>query len=170
MDNVIRGMQKYSGCYKMERRFETWWGEGLFSIYLILLATLGSGVFLSSLQQKWVLEAEKCFWGVEHSQWPLYPRGKRPGTQWIRGRVGPRALLDAVEEGKISWPAWNSTPPVQPVAGQYTDRAILAISSITENRHKLEFKKTMACRFVITSICLFDLRFSQRWLPRHDTV
>jgi hypothetical protein len=32
---------------------------------------------------------------------PLYPRGKTPGTHWIRGWVGTRAGLDAVEKRKI---------------------------------------------------------------------
>jgi hypothetical protein len=30
------------------RRFETWWGEWIFSIYLILLAALDPGVYLAS--------------------------------------------------------------------------------------------------------------------------
>jgi hypothetical protein len=33
---------------------------------------------------------------------PLYPRERAPGTHWIRGWVGPRAGLNAVEKRKIS--------------------------------------------------------------------
>jgi hypothetical protein len=36
-------------CYKKDGRwFETWWAEWIVSIYLILLATLGSGVYSAS--------------------------------------------------------------------------------------------------------------------------
>jgi hypothetical protein len=36
-------------CHKLEgRRFKTWWGERIFSVYLILLAALGSGVHSAS--------------------------------------------------------------------------------------------------------------------------
>jgi hypothetical protein len=41
-------------CYKLEgRRFETGWGELIFSIYLILLAALGHGVHLASNRNKY---------------------------------------------------------------------------------------------------------------------
>jgi hypothetical protein len=33
---------------------------------------------------------------------PLYPHGNTPGTHWIGGWVGPRAVLDAV--GTFLWP------------------------------------------------------------------
>jgi hypothetical protein len=36
-------------CYKPEgRRFETQWGEWIFSIYLIIPAALGSGIYSAS--------------------------------------------------------------------------------------------------------------------------
>jgi hypothetical protein len=41
------------------------------------------------------------------------------GTHWVRGWVGPKAGMDAVEELKISFPCLESNPNssvVQPVA------------------------------------------------------
>jgi hypothetical protein len=54
---------------------------------------------------------------------PLYPQGKSPGTHWIGGWVGSRAVLDAVMKRKIPSPRRESnprTPIVQPVAQRYT--------------------------------------------------
>jgi hypothetical protein len=54
----------------------------------------------------------------------LYAQEKTPGTHWIGGWVGPRALLDVVVKRKISGPRQESnprTPIVQPVASRYTD-------------------------------------------------
>jgi hypothetical protein len=51
------------------------------------------------------------------------PRKKAPGTHWIGGWVGPRAVLDAVVRKSPS-PSQESnprTPIVQPVAQRYTD-------------------------------------------------
>jgi hypothetical protein len=55
-----------------------------------------------------------------------------PGTHWIGGWTGPRTGLDDVERGKIvSIPDSNSdTSVVQPVAGRYTDCAILALKEV----------------------------------------
>jgi hypothetical protein len=52
------------------------------------------------------------------------PREGTPGTHWIGGWVGPRAVLDAVVKRKIRSPRRESnprTPIVQPVAQRYTD-------------------------------------------------
>jgi hypothetical protein len=52
------------------------------------------------------------------------PRERAPGTHWIGGWVGPRAVLDAVVKRKIPSPLWESNPRipiVQPVAQRYTD-------------------------------------------------
>jgi hypothetical protein len=49
---------------------------------------------------------------------PLYRRERAPGTHWIGGWVGPRAILDAVVKRKISSPRRESnprTPIIQPV-------------------------------------------------------
>jgi hypothetical protein len=60
------------------------------------------------------------------------PRERDPGTHWIGGWVGPRAVLDAVKR-KIPSPYRESnprTPIVQPVAQCYTDWAITALFRI----------------------------------------
>jgi hypothetical protein len=57
------------------------------------------------------------------------PRERPPGTHWIGGWVGPRAVLDAVVKRKIPSPRRESsprTPIVQSVAQRYTDWAITA--------------------------------------------
>jgi hypothetical protein len=49
------------------------------------------------------------------------PRKRAPGTQWIGGWVGPRAVLDVVVKRKIPSPRWEwnpLTPIVQPVVVQ----------------------------------------------------
>jgi hypothetical protein len=51
------------------------------------------------------------------------PRERTPGTHWIGGWVGPRAVLDAVVKRKIPSPRRESnprTPIVQPVTQRYT--------------------------------------------------
>jgi hypothetical protein len=52
------------------------------------------------------------------------PRERVPGTHWIGGWVGSRAVLDAVMKRKIPSPRRESNPRspiVQPVAQRYTD-------------------------------------------------
>jgi hypothetical protein len=52
------------------------------------------------------------------------PRERAPGSHWIGGCVGPRAVLDAVVKRKIPSPRRESnprTPIVQLVAQRYTD-------------------------------------------------
>jgi hypothetical protein len=83
----------------------------------------------------------KAYWGVELQLHPLTsaldggewsasrtgrftPRERAPGTHWIGGWVGLRAILDAVVKRKISSPRRKSnprTPIVQPVAQRYTE-------------------------------------------------
>jgi hypothetical protein len=63
------------------------------------------------------------------------PGGRAPDTHWIGGRVGPRAVLDAVAKRKIHSHRRESnprTPIVQPVAQRYTDWA--DYSGITRSR------------------------------------
>jgi hypothetical protein len=58
------------------------------------------------------------------------PRERAPGTHWIGGWVGPRAVLNAVVKRKIPSPRRESkprTPIDQPVAQRYTDWAITAL-------------------------------------------
>jgi hypothetical protein len=57
------------------------------------------------------------------------PKERAPGTHWIGGWVGPRAVLDAVVKRKIPSPRRKSNPRtliVEPVAQRYTDWAITA--------------------------------------------
>jgi hypothetical protein len=52
------------------------------------------------------------------------PKERAPGTHWIVGWVGPRAVLDAAVKRKIPSPRQESnprTPIVQSVAQRYTD-------------------------------------------------
>jgi hypothetical protein len=61
------------------------------------------------------------------------PRERAPGTPWIGGWLGPRAVLDAVVKRKIPSPRRESdprTPIVQPVAQRYTDWATTAVINI----------------------------------------
>jgi hypothetical protein len=72
----------------------------------------------------------KWRWVVRFTPRPLYPQGKSPGTHWIGGVVGPRAVLDTVVKRKIPSPRRESNsriPIVQPVAQRYTDWAIRAL-------------------------------------------
>jgi hypothetical protein len=51
-------------------------------------------------------------------------RERGPGTHWIGGWVGPRAVLDAAVKRKIPSPRRKSnprTPIVEPVVQRYTD-------------------------------------------------
>jgi hypothetical protein len=58
------------------------------------------------------------------------PRERAPGTHWIGGWLGLRAVLDAVVKRKIPSPRRESNPRtsiVQPVARRYTDWAITVL-------------------------------------------
>jgi hypothetical protein len=55
---------------------------------------------------------------------PLYPRERAPGTHWIGGWVGPRAVLDAVVNRNIPSPRRETNPRTriaQPVAQRCTN-------------------------------------------------
>jgi hypothetical protein len=57
------------------------------------------------------------------------PAGRVPGTRWIGGWVGTRAVLDAVVKRKIPSSRRESdpkTPIIHLVAQRYTDWAITA--------------------------------------------
>jgi hypothetical protein len=67
--------------------------------------------------------------GQLHAPAALPPRERAPGTQWIGGWVGPRAVLDTVMK-KIPSPrreSNRSTPIVQTVSQRYTDWAVTAL-------------------------------------------
>jgi hypothetical protein len=56
--------------------------------------------------------------------WPLSPGESAPATHWIRGWVGPRTGMDAVEYRKTLRLPENRTPAVQPEARCYTAWAV----------------------------------------------
>jgi hypothetical protein len=47
-------------------------------------------------------------WVVSFTPRPLYPKERAPGTHWIGGWVGPRAVLDAVVKRKVPSPCRDS--------------------------------------------------------------
>jgi hypothetical protein len=54
----------------------------------------------------------------------LYPKERAPGTCWIGGWLGPRAILDVAVKRKILSPHQESNPRtliIQPIAQHYTD-------------------------------------------------
>jgi hypothetical protein len=60
-------------------------------------------------------------WVVNFTPRALYPQGKDPGTtNWIRGWVGPRAVLDTVAKRKIPSPRqeWNPRTPIVQTVGK----------------------------------------------------
>jgi hypothetical protein len=68
------------------------------------------------------------------------PRVKAPGTHWIGGWVGPRAVLDTVVKRKISSPHRELNPGtliVKPVAQRYTDWAVVALGSLVTRENNL---------------------------------
>jgi hypothetical protein len=66
-------------------------------------------------------------WSASHPG-HFTPRERAPGTHWLGGWVGPRAILDVVVKNKI--PSLHQelnprTPIVQPVAQHYSNRATI---------------------------------------------
>jgi len=58
------------------------------------------------------------------------PKETAPGTHWVGGWVGSRAVLDVVVKREIHRPSWESNPRipiVQPITQCYTDWAITAL-------------------------------------------
>jgi hypothetical protein len=92
------------------------------------------------------------------------PRERAPGTHWIRGWVGPRAVLDTVVKRKIPSPRWESNPRipiVQPIAQRYTDWAVTALVIFVWSCNKIAFNCWLV--FVCSSVerflscpCLFQ--------------
>jgi hypothetical protein len=105
---------KLSLCLTKHHAMKTYWGSG------------GIAPRITDLGTRWR-------WVVNFTPRPLYPQGKAPGTHWIGGWVGLRAVLDTVLKRKIPSPRRGSklrTPIVQSVAKRYTDRAITAPAMI----------------------------------------
>jgi hypothetical protein len=72
------------------------------SLCFFKLATRYEGVLGSGDIAPHILDlGTKWRWVVSFTPPPLYPQGKGPGTHWIGGWVGSRAVLNAVVKRKI---------------------------------------------------------------------
>jgi hypothetical protein len=83
------------------------------------------------------------------------PRERDPGTHWIGGWVGPRAVLDAVVKRKILSSRRESnprTPIIQPVAQRYTDWAITALKIVLYVTHVGGFIKQGTLLFFVAHL------------------
>jgi hypothetical protein len=69
---------------------------------------------------------------LDGGEWSVSrPRERAPGTHWIGGWAGPRAVPDAVVKRK------PRTPIVQPVAQRYTGSAIMVLSEHSKGKGKV---------------------------------
>jgi hypothetical protein len=99
---------------------KAYWGEWMYSSTHALTSALDEGDWSASRPGRFT------------------PRERAPGTHWIGGWVGPRAVLDAVVKRKIHSPRRESnpsTPIVQPVAQRYTDFADQTFLCISHLSH-----------------------------------
>jgi len=76
---------------------KTYWGSG------------GTAPRILNLDSTWR-------WVVSFAPRPLYTQGKKTGTHWIGGCVGPEADAEAKRKNPIIAPAGNWTLVVKPVA------------------------------------------------------
>jgi hypothetical protein len=107
---IVKGKVKLSLCLTKQHAMKTYWGSGGIAARILELGT----------RWRWSASLPGRF----------TPRERSPGTYWIGGWVGPRAVLDAVVERKILSPRRESkprTPIVQPIAQRYTDWTIMAL-------------------------------------------
>jgi hypothetical protein len=105
----VRPYVKVSRWFNSAPRHEGILGEWRYSSTHSLTSALDGGEWSASRPVRFIL------------------RERAPGTHWIGGWVGPRAVLDAVVKRKISSPRLESnarTPNFQPVAQRYTDWTI----------------------------------------------
>jgi hypothetical protein len=104
--NAFGYHKKLSLCFNRASRHEGVLGEWWYNSTHSLTSALDGGEWSASLPGGFI------------------PRERVPGTHWIGGWVGPRAVLDAVVKRKIPSPRrkWNPRAPiVQPIAQRYTD-------------------------------------------------
>jgi hypothetical protein len=91
-------------------------------------------------------------WVVSFTSQPLYPQRKSPGTHWIGGWVGPRAVLDMVVKRKIPSPHWEwnrRTLIVQPVAQRCTEKFNELILQEMSNYWVNHNTVWCHCRFIV---------------------
>jgi hypothetical protein len=100
-------------------------------------------------------------WALDGGEWSasrpgrFTSRERAPGTHWIRGSVGPSAVLDTVVMRKILSARRESnprTPVVQAIAQRYTDWVITALrSSVLIFRYETEMTKGFGFWVVLMS-------------------
>jgi hypothetical protein len=104
---------KLSLCFNWAPRHEGVLGEWMYSSAHSLISALDGG--------EWSASCPGLF----------TPRERAPGTHWIGGWVGPKAVLEAVVKRSIPSPRRKAnprTPIVQAVAQRYTDWPITTLS------------------------------------------
>jgi hypothetical protein len=102
---------------------KAYWGSGGVTPRIFFTSALDGGEWSASHHGRFIL------------------RERAPGTHWIGGWDGPRAVLDAVVKRKIPSPRRESNPRipiVQPIAQRYTDWAITAIQKIKSFQNTLK--------------------------------
>jgi hypothetical protein len=69
------------------------------------------------------------------------PGERTPGTHWTGGWVGPRAVLDTEDRGKILCPCWGSNPnhPVD-------EHRVLLISLYIKNQQICDCRWNLSCK------------------------
>ena len=126
---------------------------------LKLLDHLQTGVYTTLYIQSfiWALNGS---WVVNFTPWPLYPRGKNPGTHWIGCCAGPRGGLDVYGDENISCDLRESNPGSSSPQGRhyancvnsgtYNKCATIGRTKSAMNTHSLDMK--------------LHLRISSLWL------
>jgi hypothetical protein len=139
---LIKG-KKLSLCFNWTPRHEGLLGEWRYSSTHSMTSALEGGEWSASRPSRFI------------------PRGRAPGTHWIGGWVGPRAVLDAVMKRKIPAPRRESnptTPIVQPVAQRYTDWAITALFAKFHRLRKTSVFCVVLCNRTWDKICFIFVR------------
>jgi hypothetical protein len=113
----------------------TWYSKGNDKVVPVLQLSTTPwrriGEWRYSSTHSLTLALEGGEWSASHAS-RFTPRERAPGTHWIGGWVGPRAVLDAVVKRKIPSPSPRELNPrtriVQPVVQRYTDWAVTALT------------------------------------------
>jgi hypothetical protein len=95
-------------------------------------------------------------WSASHPD-HFTSRERAPGTHWIGGWVGTRAILDMVVKRKIPSPRKKlnpTTPIVQPIAQCYTDLAITTLYFVGMKRYQYVMEVVLSKLMIYFSQCL----------------